>query len=319
MISIIIPIYNSKQFLKETIESVINQTIADWELILVDDGSTDSSQDICRQYQQQDSRIHLFVRENGGLSAARNLGLNQAKGDYVAFLDSDDLMVDDALEILKRAMLISEADISVGRIKKFKNSTPTKIKKPYGEFDTLQSFPPSKAVEKALYQRQIDNSVCGKLYKRQLWEKIWFREGIWFEDLDCFYHVFLKADKIAVVRDIVYLYRQHKDSFLGNFTLKRTDVLDVTQRLTEYMAANYPNLLPASRSRQLSANFNILKHILLNRGSHNDAISQADIYQIKQSCTTTIRSLRPDFFTNHKMPIKVRMGIMASLFLWLWR
>ena len=98
LISIITPVYNVEKFIVETIESVLNQSHSNWELILVDDGSTDSSTEICKQYASKDERVKYFHKQNGGQASARNLGIKKAKGEYVTFLDSDDLYCFDKLQ-----------------------------------------------------------------------------------------------------------------------------------------------------------------------------------------------------------------------------
>ena len=110
IISIIVPVYNTEEYLDKCILSIMAQTYADFELLLIDDGSTDSSGSICDKYAAQDSRVRVFHKENGGVSRARNLGIDNSKGDYLLFLDSDDWLASDTFEILHRTLEREDAD-----------------------------------------------------------------------------------------------------------------------------------------------------------------------------------------------------------------
>ena len=115
VVSIIVPVYNTKDYLACCIESLLGQTYTELEIILVDDGSTDDSLDICRNYQMLDSRIHVLHQNNQGVSAARNLGLDAATGDYITFVDSDDELCLNAIEILLNCIRKNQGDIAAGK------------------------------------------------------------------------------------------------------------------------------------------------------------------------------------------------------------
>ena len=116
MVSIIIPVYNVEKYIVECLESVVNQTYENLEIILVNDGSTDNSKEICLEYAQRDQRIKLYSKENGGLSSARNYGLSKVTGNYVFFLDSDDYLVTDTIENLLNMLINTNADVSSVRL-----------------------------------------------------------------------------------------------------------------------------------------------------------------------------------------------------------
>ena len=130
LISIITPVYNVEKFIVETIESVLKQTYSNWELLLVDDGSTDGSTDVCKNYTLQDERIKYFHKSNGGQASARNVGIKNAKGEYITFLDSDDLYFDDKLEQHLTDLKTNPADFYYGAgLMLFENRTDNKIEK----------------------------------------------------------------------------------------------------------------------------------------------------------------------------------------------
>ena len=307
MISIIVPVFNTEKYLTEAIQSVISQSYTDWELILIDDGSTDSSPDICERFSSEYENIKVLHKPNGGLSSARNKGLEIATGDFIFFLDSDDILPPRALQILIERRQLSKADIICGEMRPFSDTIPSLP-------DTSsfsETFTPHEAVETILYQKKMDNSAWGKLYVANLWKNTRFREGTYYEDIDIFYEVFFKANIIERIKDVVYLYRQHSASYIHTFNLRRKDMLSVTQRLVEYMEKNTPSMLPAARSRQLSANFNM--YALISRYYSKlapDTIEEAN--ELKNNCWKKIKELRKESLFNPKVRLKNKAGILIS-------
>lgn len=181
MVSVIIPVYNAEKYLEQAIDSVLSQTYTDWELILVDDGSTDSSGNICDEACSKDSRITVYHISNGGLSCARNLGLDNAAGDFIFFLDADDILPSIAIETF--LLFSKECDIVSSPLKHFKDSkiSPDKCVDSSLRNYTLSSI---EALENILYQKNIDNSACGKLFSSNIWKGMCFRVGTGYEDLD---------------------------------------------------------------------------------------------------------------------------------------
>lgn len=317
-ISVIMPVYNVENFLQPAIDSVFSQSIQDWELILVDDGSTDFSGRICDEAARASSKVKAIHKCNGGLSSARNAGLEAASGDYIFFLDSDDLLPSSALETLRGAMLTTGAEIACGDMVRFHSQASgagpvhdlaSITKKNPG----IKVFSPADAVKEILYQRSIDNSAPAKLYSSRLWRNMRFREGIGYEDLDLFYKVFLKADKVATVTTGIYLYRQHPSSYLHKFSLRRADVLRVTENIVGFMSLSHPSLLPAAKSRQLSANLNILGLISSHRHElGDDTALQQEADRIAGECWQKIKELRGVNLRNPNVRIKNKLAIMAS-------
>lgn len=316
MVSIIVPAYNVENYLDAAVNSVLAQTCGDWELILVDDGSTDSSGSMCDAAASRSKKIRVIHKANGGLSSARNAGLDIASGHFILFLDADDILSPIALETFLSIAISSNADIVCADIHKFNSSeslisTTRGMRPSYLRKKNIRSkeFSPEGAVKEILYQKSIDNSAPGKIYKRRLWEGIRFREGIGYEDLDLFYHIFLRASSIAAVGTPLYYYRQHPASYLHKFSLRRADVLDVTSRLSEFMKTNYPTLLDSALSRQLSANFNILGLITANSASLCNDKKARDI---ADECWEKIKELRGKCLRNPSVRLKNKIAIALS-------
>ena len=233
--SIILPVYNVEHYLRECLESVLQQSFADWEAICVNDGSTDNSAAILEEYGHKDGRFKIVNQPNGGLSAARNTGLKAATGEYVLFLDSDDWLESNALERISESLTDEDILCFSGRRFFEKESQ-------YHDADQLQ--PGSYATgmdyynENALSVRDFA-FVCVVLraYKREFLQshELWFKEGILHEDnlftpLACYY-----AEKVKVINDCLYDYRVRANSITTTGNVKRLrDLLGTANTLSEF-------------------------------------------------------------------------------------
>lgn len=317
MVSVIVPVYNAEEYLQEAIDSVFMQTYHDWELILVDDGSADGSSCICKEAAEKSEKVRMIRQENSGLSGARNTGISNSKGAYITFLDADDRLTPTALEVLIEKAEKYDADIVCGRILEFTNSF-SKTTATNNKDNSFRIYTSEEAVRRMLYQKDINNSPCGKLFSRRLWDNLHFRAGTWYEDLDIIPIVFLDTDKIISLSNPVYLYRQHPASFIHTFSLRRGDVIEVTQRLTLFMEEKYPALTRAARSRQLSACFNILTLIAANYASLSDeknAGKESEEFKamlLADTCWNKIKELRGEALRNPSVRLKNKLAILLS-------
>ncbi len=297
LISVIVPVFNTNPgYITECVNSVLWQTYQNWELILVVDGSTDDIRQMCDVIATKDSRIYVIHQENKGPSGARNSGIDAAKGVYIFFLDSDDVISPFALEHLYIATASSRAQMSIGQI--IENDT-------FKGFRTkalrIESIPPKKILSNVLFQQGINHSASAKLFKRDLFNNERFTPGLYYEDLDFFYRACLRCSYISVINNPVYFYRQHKQSFIHTWSPKRLDVLKVTDRIEEYMRQNIPELLPAAKDRKFSANFNMFINAIQNRQ-----------YGIARKCWNVIRSYRLDSLLGSQVRIKNKAGALFS-------
>lgn len=297
MISLILPAYNAEKYLRECLDSALGQSYADIEIIVVDDGSTDSTPEIAAEYAARDPRVRVFSKANGGPSEARNFGIGKSKGDYLCFLDSDDCLYPDSLEILYEG-IATGAPLSTGRFTREKSVGRSKEVK----WRVIDS---QSAIADMMYQKSVLPSAWGKLFDRRLFDNITFREGITYEDLDVLYRVVAEAGKIAVTDSPVYFYRFNSTSLTNVFSAYRFDVLKVAERLEGYVAENFPALLPAARDRRLSANFNMLGLIAL----HDADGRYADI---ADSCWEIIKSYRRASLLDPHVRLKNKLGILCS-------
>lgn len=182
LISIIIPIYNTQQYLSRCLESVINQTYKNLEIILINDGATDNSLSICQKYKSKDSRIVLLNQQNSGQALARNNALDIAKGDYIAFIDSDDWVSLDYIQALYNHVFSYSADIAISATV----GCNKQIKAAEIIPSNINIFDNNDAIIKAFLSKQLSSMACGSLIKRKLLDKQRFRNFIAYEDLDFF-------------------------------------------------------------------------------------------------------------------------------------
>lgn len=290
------PVYNTPPALLDAaMESVLRQRAVDFELIVVDDGSDAATASMVDSWASRDSRILATHTGNRGLASARNHGLTLAKGRHVCFVDSDDMLFDDALAVLTEIRSSSGCPIAMGR---FTSKEPGKAR--LRPFITLSA---EAAIEACLYQQGgIQPSACGKLYDRGLFDRERFADGIYYEDLDFFYRAALAAGRVAYTDSAVYFYRMHPASFLHTWRPERADVLDVTERMQLRLEPLSPALGRAARDRRMSAAFNIF----IEASRHGDTA-------LARRCWQIAKPLRKESLLNGKVRIKNKLGAALSL------
>lgn len=229
-VSIIVPVYQVENYIRQCIDSILVQTFTDFELILVDDGSKDRSGKICDEYAVLDQRVKVIHKENGGLSDARNCGMDQAVGNYFMFVDSDDYIAPTMLEYLYKALMNKEADIAVCNFLYFFEEDRKR------DFSTnIQSEVLSGA--EIFYSRKnervygIWTVAWNKLYKRETLGNVRFRFGKYHEDEFWANDIYQMDIKIVTIPECLYYYRQRDNSIMGKKSAARN--LDIIEALQE--------------------------------------------------------------------------------------
>lgn len=248
LISVIIPVYNTEKYLKDCVNSVLNQTYKNLEIILVDDGSTDSCPQICDEYNKKDKRIIVMHKINGGLSDARNQGIEVAKGEYIAFIDSDDYISTVFIEELHNACELNAVDISCCNFYRKYRNNHTAAHKPTAN----KKFTNIEAVKDIF----LANSLCevmtwNKLYRISLFKQsnIRFPVGKLHEDVYTTYKLFYLANGIIYINEPLYFYLQRPDSIMGRkFNNKRLDALGALDETKTYIIYHNLNLLAEYQS-----------------------------------------------------------------------
>ena len=265
LISIIIPIFNGEKYLKECVDSVLAQDHSNIEVILVDDGSTDSTADICRAYALQDARVRLIQQENGGLSKARNTGLDAANGDWIMFVDADDIVSGDICSTLLSLAKSEDADISSGDVIKFRGAEPKPQNRERGD----RCMNGAEYLQMVAYREQ-PCYACGRLYSRTILCGIRFTEGILFEDIDYLMRCIHDDETIAVTSRILYYYRQQTDSIVNSpFRPEKLSVIDLLETWEKYFAEDEA-VVKGLISRRFVASIDFLGRIHGQKGFENE-------------------------------------------------
>ena len=224
LISIIVPIYNTDCYLRQCLGSIINQSYKNFEVLLINDGSVDDSAMICKEFAEKDSRIRYFEKENGGVSSARNLGLKNVKGNYITFVDSDDWVEENYLEVLYNALKENEVDISISAHNYFNMDDNLYYLPSYSEeqLHTLDIGKVSRDEFLELFPELSSlnhdfNCAVSKLFKADVVKNLLFDESVNYgEDLDFFFKLYLKVSSVYYVNQPTYIYRQHQRSASNN-------------------------------------------------------------------------------------------------------
>lgn len=303
LISVVIPVYNVEQYLPKCIESIMNQTYKNLEIILVNDGSTDGSQKICEEYKSIDNRIKIINKENGGLSDARNVGIDNSSGNYITFIDSDDYIDDDYVYTLYKSLISYNADMSIAS---HKIIYPKRIiDKATDEKFCANS---KKVLEKILYDEGIDLSAWGKLYKKSLFNNIKFPKGRLFEDSATTYRLIDESKKIAVNSKSVYNYVIRKNSISNEmFSEKKMDLITSTMEMTEFIKKKYPELEKGCERRLMYAYLSTLTQLAKAKAKEKNTSIQVKLMDyIKQN--------RKKVLEDKRIPKRDRIGIISTMF-----
>ena len=225
LISIIVPIYNKEDYLRQCLDSIINQSYTNFEVLLVNDGSTDSSGIICQEYSERDSRFRYIEKKNGGVSSARNLGLERSEGAYITFIDSDDWVEFNYLEVLYNALRENNTDVVISSYKSYYldgNFYLRVYSSQEEEFLRIGKRNRDVFLEEFPKLGKLNHDfhcIASKLFKRELLESQKFDESINYgEDLYFFFNLYLKMQSIIYVKEATYIYRQHGTNITLNFT-----------------------------------------------------------------------------------------------------
>ena len=303
LISVIVPVYNVADYLDQCLQSIVDQTYRQLEILVVDDGSTDDSGTLCDRWAERDERIRVIHQPNGGLSAARNTAIDIMQGELVMMVDSDDVLHPDCTSILLQAMQDHVADIAIGDYQPFYDGQAI-----FTDQAASQAAPAiynqHEAILAILYQNGLTHSAWGRLYKSSLFDGIRYPVGKFYEDFAIIYPLLLKCKTIVKIDRKIYGYRQREKSILQTFSPRRAAVLDIGEQLEQETLANDKQYTRAARSRLLSAYFNIL--LLSNQDKADDHKA------LKDRCWEGIKRLRFECLIDGNVRLKNKVGILAS-------
>lgn len=242
LISVIVPVYNVEAYLDKCMESIVNQTYKNIEIVLVDDGSPDNCPSMCDKWAEKDSRIKVIHKQNGGLSDARNAGISYSHGDYITFVDSDDYLAEDCIAVLYDVLRSNNAEMSVASfeyvyhdaVKKRNFTANTEI---YTPQQYMLSYYANVAND-AMFEKAVSFVIsCCKLYKKSLFNEIKFPVGRYHEDEFTTYKLCFCCERIAYIDKSLYFYVQQEGSITNTFSEKRIeDALDAFEERLDFFS-----------------------------------------------------------------------------------
>lgn len=267
LVTVVVPIYNVEKYLNECVESIVNQTYKNLEIILVDDGSPDNCPVMCDEWAKKDGRIKVIHQRNGGLSSARNSGLKICRGKYVTFVDSDDWLDSDCVGYLYELVYKDNSDMSVCQHRVVRD---TEILQEFS-LETDSCLGSRDCLKKIFYGDQISTSVWAKMYKTCLFDIVHFPEGRLYEDIGTLPYLVMNCQKINVGAMAKYNYRMVSTSIThAAFNVKKFDLIEMTDKSVDDVLMIYSDLEKAGLRRKIAARFGMLNHLRDTRGYESE-------------------------------------------------
>ena len=303
LISVIVPAYNVEKFIGKCIDSILRQSFKDFEVLLIDDGAKDSTPEICDACAKKDSRIKVYHKENGGLSDARNYGIDRMQGKYVTFIDSDDYVDSGYFEYLY-GLITQEEDIQIaicGKKSAREDENASPDPETFHEIITGE-----RAVQKMLCGHGSGHSAWGKLYSANLWKTVRYPKGKIYEDYATTYRVMALVDKAAWGNAAMYFYVQHIESIMHQKCSRRSlSLVDIADEETEFIVKKWPALKQEALARKVTSELKCLQNIL------NAKNEEFDDY--KQKIVEDVRRHKGELLASKKVALKSKIKIIALL------
>ncbi|MBQ8822016.1 MAG: glycosyltransferase [Lachnospiraceae bacterium] len=301
LVSVIVPIYNLENYLEKCIESLLKQTYTNLEIFLVDDGSKDSSGEICDRYGALDVRIRTIHQKNAGAAAARNAALDICRGEYITFVDGDDYIDADYVQTLVSCMEKNKSQIAICGWQDVYETTVVEERPLVGREELYST---EQALENLMYQRKFDTAMWSKLYRRELFDGIRFPIGNVYEDIAIIYKVFCRAERVSYVdyKGYFYLLRE-QGTTLQAFKPKKMDLIDVVDEMAAFLLPRYPRIRSAVLCKYMRANFHIYLQIP----------GEKDVYAVeKRRIEKNIKTYRKEVLCDKNAQRGTKVAILCS-------
>ena len=267
-VSIVVPVYKVEKYIHRCVDSILNQTYKRLEIILVDDGSPDHCGEIADHYQQKDSRVTVLHKENGGLSDARNHGMNLVSGEYTMFVDSDDWLKRNAVERMVKHSEKYEADV-VQSTFYYAYEDRMLIDNRFHHMDEEALRLDNKSLMYELVKNEkVKNFAWGKLYKTELVKTIPFKKGVLFEDVFWAHQVMHKVNRFVLMHQPLYYYYQRDDSIVASYTIRNLDMIEGLKMRHKFIEKHYKELTAESHKSILKAS--LIHYNILSRNRKKD-------------------------------------------------
>lgn len=300
LISVIVPCYNVEEYLPKCVESILNQTYRNLEIFLVDDGSPDRSGEICDEYAAMDERIKVIHKENGGLSDARNVALDVMSGEYVTFVDSDDYVTPDYVEVLYGLIEKHQAQMSVVWHHPFSEGTEPQVR----QFPKVEKvFVTNEALVSMFYQKDFDTAAWAKLYHCSLFgSDIRYPKGWLYEDLPTTYQLIRRCNKVAFRNRVALFYLLRKNSIEG--APFKSQKYESCVNILDQLEQDCPSFDREVRNGLVCRMVSFAFHILLE--------IPTDRVEMRESLLSVIKKYRGKVLTDGKARRKARMACLLS-------
>lgn len=283
LVSVIVPVYNVEEYLGRCVESILSQTYRNLEVILVDDGARDSSGAICDDYAAKDPRVIVIHKKNGGLSSARNAGIDIARGEYLEFVDGDDWIEPDAVESMLKLALTHDTELVLGGRYDVKAATGEKKKglcPPVTEVISGQEM-----VRRIFLWQNCDSSACDKLFHRRLFREVRFPNGMVCEDVPIMYKIVLDAGQVALLSKPIYNYYHRTGSITYTSVSERDFHFSRhTEQILPYIQKHYPALEKEARFLRVRSLVYAVQSV--------DLASAEDRKKFERQCNVQRKALR---------------------------
>lgn len=302
-ISILMTTYNRKDFLRFSIESILSQTYTDFELIIVNNGSTDDTDKVCREYEKKDQRVKLInIKENRGASIGRNKALDEAVGEYITFVDDDDYCEPKMIEFLWGLVNKYNADIAICGSWNVTNG----VKTPYYIYDDELILDRKKGIEELLKREKYNVAPPTKLFKRRLFQNIRFPSGVLVDDIHVIYKVFANAEKTVAQGIPLYNFRKHESNMTSFIQTNKltpellNEYLAMYRERTEYLSKKVPEITERAKYSEWSYMISMCDKITKYKCSDCIDIYRFMINCIKKNYEEVVNS---EFLTEHEREI----------------
>ena len=299
LISVIIPVYNVEPYLKKCLDSVINQSYKKIDIVIIDDGSTDGSNVIIDKYAEKDKRISIIREKNRGISYARNAGLKNAKGSLITYIDPDDSVVNNYIEVLYSAIANNNSDVAIaGHVTRYPKRDYVHV------CDKDMTISGKEACNRLLYDNGIDTSLWAKIFKTSEAIKHPFPNGQIFEDTAITGKLLADAKKISIIAKPIYYYNRRKKSITTTiFSEKKLDLIKSTEEVTNYILKKYPELQNAALRRILFSNLATLSQLSESRKGNET---------VKNELFSNIKQIRRKVLFDRRTPKRDKAAILAT-------
>lgn len=304
LISVIVPIYKVEEYLSRCVDSIINQTYKNLEIILVDDGSPDNCSKICDDYAKVDSRIKVIHKKNGGLSDARNAGMKVATGEYISFIDSDDWIDLETYSLTLEKML--ETGSQIGAFNIISVTDEPFSPNLSDEYEVIDS---QKAIENTIDDINVKTVAWNKIYSKSILKGLSFRKGKLNEDEFFTFYALDKANKIVYLYRQCYYYYQRSTSIMGRYNTRRLDMLDGVKERMDFTEKYYPEIYIKAKISFCGCCIYHYQMLLKNRSKDTDGQGRVKVRSLRKNVKISLNEVK-----NLKLIDKVSQILSNSSF-----